>query len=63
MLTYRFYPLDRRQGIAAPAFDAVLPDDAAACEHARGLLALHHGAQVWQGQRLVQCATRDAQAS
>lgn len=58
MPSYRFYPLDARQAIAGPAEDVVLADDEAACAHARMLLDRHEGAQVWQGGRLVHCATR-----
>ena len=66
MPTYRFYPLDRTGGIAAPAADHDLPDDGAACERAQLLVSrpdAPHSVQVWQGQRLVHCAARELETS
>lgn len=66
MPSYRFYSLDRAGRIVAPAVDADLPDDDAACARAHDLVTSDGGAhsiQVWQGTRLVHCATRALQAS
>ena len=66
MAAYRFYLLDRAGRIAAAAVDGRFPSDEAACEYAHTLLSEqheHHAAQVWQGQRLVHCATRELKAS
>ena len=66
MPSYRFYSLDRAGRIAAPAVDADLPDDEAACARAHTLAEADeaaHSVQVWQASRLVHCATRIRQAS
>ena len=66
MSAYRFYLLDRAGRIAAPAVDGQFGDDEAACAFSHELLSAHpeqHSAQVWQGQRLVHCATREREAS
>lgn len=66
MPSYRFYSLDLAGRIVAPAVDADLPDDEAACAHAHALVIAEgaaHSIQVWQDTRLVHCATRVRQAS
>ena len=66
MPSYRFYSLDRSGRIVAPAVDAELPGDEAACAHAHALVDADGGAhsiQVWQASRLVHCAERTLQAS
>lgn len=62
MPTYRFYLLDAAGRVTPPAVDRELPDDIAACDQAHHLVSRRdgpHSAQVWDGLRLVHCATAE----